>query len=72
MSKILIVEDDEPIAQGLRDNLEFEHYEVAIATDGQTALNMIRERCSSSWERETELAEQPPSAIHALGAGHFP
>ncbi len=44
MSKILIVEDDEPIAQGLRDNLEFEHYEVAIAADGQTALSMIREQ----------------------------
>jgi DNA-binding response OmpR family regulator len=44
MSKILIVEDDEPIAQGLRDNLEFEHYEVAIATDGQTALSMIRDQ----------------------------
>jgi DNA-binding response OmpR family regulator len=44
MSKILVVEDDEPIAQGLRDNLEFEHYEVAIATDGQTALTMIREQ----------------------------
>jgi DNA-binding response OmpR family regulator len=44
MSKILIVEDDEPIAQGLRDNLEFEHYEVAIATDGQAALSMIRDQ----------------------------
>jgi DNA-binding response OmpR family regulator len=44
MSKILIVEDDEPIAQGLRDNLEFEHYEVAIAADGQTALSMIRDQ----------------------------
>lgn len=43
MSKILIVEDDEPIAQGLRDNLEFEHYEVAIASDGHAALRLVGE-----------------------------
>jgi DNA-binding response OmpR family regulator len=43
VTKVLIVEDDDAIAQGLRDNLEFEQYEVAIASDGQTALRLVRD-----------------------------
>ncbi len=42
MSKILIVEDDQSIAQGLRDNLEFEKHEVSVATDGESALGLAR------------------------------
>ncbi len=44
MSKILIVEDDQSIAQGLRDNLEFEKHEVSVATDGESALRLAREQ----------------------------
>src|SRR3954469_6032736 len=43
MSTILIVEDDRAIAQGLRDNLEFENHEVLVAPDGETAICKVRE-----------------------------
>ncbi|MCU0365569.1 MAG: response regulator [Ignavibacteriaceae bacterium] len=43
MVKILIVEDEPNMRMGLRDNLEFEGYEVGIAEDGEKGLKMIRE-----------------------------
>jgi DNA-binding response OmpR family regulator len=39
--KILIVEDEPNMSRGLRDNLEFEGYEVDIAADGASGLNRI-------------------------------
>ncbi len=39
--KILIVEDEEHIADGLRFNLEAEGYEAEIASDGESALNAL-------------------------------
>jgi DNA-binding response OmpR family regulator len=45
MSRILIVEDEQHIAEGLRFNLEAEGHEAAIAADGERALAMLlRER----------------------------
>ena len=44
MSLILIVEDDPAILRGLKDNLEFESYEVLTATDGETGCRLIREK----------------------------
>jgi len=41
---ILIVEDDETLAQTLAYNLEREGYTVAVATDGQTGLKIAREQ----------------------------
>jgi DNA-binding response OmpR family regulator len=41
MTKILIVEDELNMAQGLKDNLEFEGYKVEIASDGRTGLQKI-------------------------------
>ena len=41
--KILIVEDEHHIADGLRFNLEAEGYEAEIAADGEAALEMLRE-----------------------------
>jgi len=38
MATILIVEDEPDMATGLRDNLEFEGYDVRIARDGEEAL----------------------------------
>ena len=38
MARILVAEDEKDMAMGLRDNLEFEHYEVIIAYDGEAAL----------------------------------
>ena len=43
MSKILVVEDEPQMRMGLKDNLEFEGYDIAFAEDGQEALEMIRE-----------------------------
>lgn len=39
MARVLVAEDDSDIAMGLRDNLEFEGYEVIVAEDGEAALN---------------------------------
>src|ERR1039458_7763633 len=43
MSTILIVEDEPQMANGLRDNLEFEGYTVRIARDGDEALRSAAE-----------------------------
>jgi DNA-binding response OmpR family regulator len=41
--RILVVEDDTDLAFGLRNNLEIEGYEVAIAADGPAALSAVAE-----------------------------
>lgn len=41
MSRILIVEDNEDLAFGLRRTLEFEGYEVDVAEDGETGLEKV-------------------------------
>lgn len=41
MPKILIVEDEENMRIGLRDNLEFEEFDVEVAEDGEKGLNKI-------------------------------
>jgi len=43
MKKILIVEDEQHLADGLRFNLEAEGYLVEVAPDGKIALEMIGE-----------------------------
>ena len=43
MIKILIVEDEPNMRLGLKDNLEFEGYEVDFAEDGETGLKKILE-----------------------------
>lgn len=43
MSKILICEDEPGMRMGLKDNLEFENYEVDLAEDGEKGLNLILE-----------------------------
>ena len=44
MKKILIIEDDLAILRGLKDNLEYESYEVTTATDGEKGYCFIREK----------------------------
>jgi len=41
MSQILVVEDEEHLAQGLRFNLEAEGYEVETVADGRTAAALL-------------------------------
>ena len=41
MKKILIVEDEPNMRLGLKDNLEFEGYQVQLATDGKKGLDAI-------------------------------
>ena len=43
MKKILIVEDDRAILRGLKDNLEFESYDVLTATDGEHGYALLKE-----------------------------
>ncbi len=44
MKRILIVEDDVAILRGLKDNLEYESYEVLTAEDGKQGYCLIREK----------------------------
>jgi DNA-binding response OmpR family regulator len=41
MPTILVVEDEPDMRRGLRDNLEFEKYQVEVAEDGPTAVEKI-------------------------------
>jgi len=43
MSRILVVEDDRAILRGLKDNLEYESYEVLTAMDGAQGYELIQE-----------------------------
>ena len=42
MNRILIIEDDQAILRGLKDNLEFESYEVLTAADGKKGYDLAR------------------------------
>ena len=42
MTRILVVEDNRNLATGLRNNLEIEGYEVDVAADGATGLQLAR------------------------------
>lgn len=42
MTRILVIEDNRNLATGLRNNLEIEGYDVAIATDGTAGLELAR------------------------------
>jgi DNA-binding response OmpR family regulator len=44
MSRIIIIEDDRAILRGLKDNLEYESYEVLTATDGEQGYRLIKEQ----------------------------
>ncbi|MGH9682150.1 MAG: response regulator transcription factor [Candidatus Acidiferrales bacterium] len=44
MNRVLIVEDEEHLAEGLRFNLKAEGYSVDVAGDGETALEQLLEK----------------------------
>jgi len=44
MKRILVVEDDLAILRGLKDNLEFESYEVLTAADGEQGYGLLKEK----------------------------
>jgi len=44
MPRIVIIEDEPDLAMGLRDNLEFEHNEVAHALDGASGLKLVQQK----------------------------
>jgi DNA-binding response OmpR family regulator len=41
MSRILVVEDEQHLAEGLRFNLEAEGHDAVVATDGELALKLV-------------------------------
>jgi two-component system, OmpR family, alkaline phosphatase synthesis response regulator PhoP len=43
LARILVIEDNEDLAFGLRNNIEIEGYGVEVATDGRSGLNRARE-----------------------------
>ncbi len=42
MARILIIEDEPAMQLGLKDNLEFENYQVDVASEGETGLQKIK------------------------------
>jgi DNA-binding response OmpR family regulator len=44
VKRVLVVEDDLAILRGLRDNLEYESYEVLTATDGDQGYALLQEK----------------------------
>jgi DNA-binding response OmpR family regulator len=44
MTSVLVIEDSETLAVGLRSNFEFEGYEVVLAHDAAAGLRLARER----------------------------
>ena len=44
MARILVAEDEAELAKGLKDNLEFEGYEVFVAADGEAALQAAEQQ----------------------------
>jgi len=44
VKRILIIEDDLAILRGLKDNLEYESYEILTAEDGEQGYCLIREK----------------------------
>ena len=44
MKRILVVEDDLAILRGLKDNLEFESYDVLTAEDGERGYAVLKEK----------------------------
>lgn len=46
---ILIVDDDEEIREALSDALIFEGWDVAVARDGQDAVNWLRAQTATPW-----------------------
>jgi DNA-binding response OmpR family regulator len=44
MKRILIIEDDVAILRGLKDNLEYESYEVLTAADGEEGYYLVKEK----------------------------
>ena len=44
MKRILIIEDDAAILRGLKDNLEYESYEVLTAVDGEEGYYLIKQK----------------------------
>jgi DNA-binding response OmpR family regulator len=44
MKRILIIEDDRAILRGLKDNLEYDKYDVLTATDGEQGYCLIQEK----------------------------
>ena len=53
MKRILVIEDDVAILRGLKDNLEYDSYEVLTATDGELGYSLVKEKkpdISIIWE----------------------
>ena len=73
MSRVLVVEDEKHLAEGLRFNLEAEGYEVEVVETGESALDLLLEKSRTfdvvvlDVRRQLEWAE-----AHIKGAVHIP
>ncbi len=63
MSRVLVVEDEQHLAEGLRFNLEAEGYQVQVVETGEAALEMLQDRIAGLRRRD--------SGCHAAGQERF-
>lgn len=64
MVKLLIVDDDLPTCDFLKSFFSNRNYEVFIATDGEKALSIVREKCPNVILLDIKMP--PPSGIKVL------
>jgi DNA-binding response OmpR family regulator len=67
MPKILLVEDNSELAAAIRHNLEFEGYEVFIASDGPTGIEAVRSFVPDAIILDAMLLQTPVMMLTALG-----
>ena len=66
MSRVLVVEDEAHLAQGLRFNLEAEGHAVEVAGDGESALARLLDKRSSICV--SGKMKNPPMTMVAIAA----
>ena len=80
MARILIVEDEPAMRMGLKDNFEFESYEVEMAMDGAEGLQKIQNGTfdliildvmmpiKNGWQMLNQLRKKKSTAVFILTA----
>ena len=64
MKRILIIEDDLAILRGLKDNLEYDKYEVLTATDGEQGYCLVQEKKPDLIESQIDQGETGARRSH--------
>ena len=68
MANILVVEDEPNMQIGLRDNLEFESYDVTVAKDGEEGLKILLD---NTYDLTSWASSHPAIPGHRCYRGEF-